>query len=810
MLTRMELVVVFGSSADVIGLAGKRYVGYIVKSRIVNGSLIFGDGRKGIKKEGGMFIEMLQNNPELEPEVQPKPKSEPVPEPTIEQMVIDKELLYYAKVLLGTPPKEFSVQIDTSSDALWVSCKACTGCYQNTSHYDESVSSTSHLISCSETLCTKALTTCTNDRQAQCTYTLNHSSGTEASDYYVSDVIHLNINGTSHALPTVFFGCSTSVAQRQGRLDGVFGFGRQSFSVINQLYTQGVAPHVFSHCLAGSDSVTGGGILAIGYPQEPKIVYTPLVPDMINFDITLESISVDGQTLPINQSTFKQGRTRIDSGTTMAYLARGAYLHLLDADYLVQQPSQGDFDVWCIGFIESTNQDTTLGDLVLRDKLIVYDLEGERIGWSNYDCSLFINATATAPSSGVTSEPEILLTVLILLLHASFSMGHVISKKNEIGQYKGVATEELNVAIGNELRLSCVNDTPIFQELQNLLLYGGSFHSRSHQVAHSRSVVQGSSDLAHPWRWETPQLGSCVGWKRCLMEITLSRADEKHHVKNPLKLSFFPRTHVNEESIYRRASTYPSQLRIPAGGGTTNGLFALLTSIGRSLSATISILDLISKCKVELLFMIVPIEASYQLAHTGLKVADEHQITIKKIYSNNIVMHGDKPVYSEFRLMVAMSVKNGMILFLFNVDIIQNSRHVWLNIISWLTNLMKFAVDKYLSLIIITTYRLKGSINPLLKEADIDKDGKMSMYEFRSLLRSLIEHHTVASFDYSVDLLEERVKSFSSQRVSHNVKTLLLGPYMPAGPPNGSHKPSLHPALVNVIDTGASSREVLI
>ncbi|GKB66534.1 zinc finger, CCHC-type containing protein, partial [Tanacetum coccineum] len=211
------------------------------------------------------------------------------------------------------------------------------------------------------------------------------------------------------------------------------------------------------------------------------------------------------------------------------------------------------------------------------------------------------------------------------------------------------------------------------------------------------------------------------------------------------RLSFFPRTHVNEESIYRRASTYPSQLRIPAGGGTTNGLFALLTSIGRSLSATISILDLISKCKVELLFMIVPIEASYQLAHTGLKVADEHQITIK-----------------------------------------DQSFH---------RNLMKFAVDKYLSLIIITTYRLKGSINPLLKEADIDKDGKMSMYEFRSLLRSLIEHHTVASFDYSVDLLEERVKSFSSQRVSHNVKTLLLGPYMPAGPPNGSHKPSLHPAL---------------
>ena len=71
--------------------------------------------------------------------------------------------------------------------------------------------------------------------------------------------------------------CSTSVAQPQGGLDGVLGFGRQSFSVINQLDSLGVAAHVFSHCL---DSVAGGGVLTIGYPQEPEIVYTPLVRDV--------------------------------------------------------------------------------------------------------------------------------------------------------------------------------------------------------------------------------------------------------------------------------------------------------------------------------------------------------------------------------------------------------------------------------------------------------------------------------------------------------------------------------------------------
>ncbi|GFZ17826.1 eukaryotic aspartyl protease family protein [Actinidia rufa] len=38
---------------------------------------------------------------------------------------------------------------------------------------------------------------------------------------------------------------------------------------------------------------------------------------------------------------------------------------------------------------------TILGDLVLKDKIIVYDLAGQRIGWANYDCSSSVNVSAT-------------------------------------------------------------------------------------------------------------------------------------------------------------------------------------------------------------------------------------------------------------------------------------------------------------------------------------------------------------------------------------------------------------------------------
>ncbi|KAG2699952.1 hypothetical protein I3843_07G211400 [Carya illinoinensis] len=36
--------------------------------------------------------------------------------------------LYFTKVHLGNPSREFYVQIDTGSDVLWVSCSSCNGC----------------------------------------------------------------------------------------------------------------------------------------------------------------------------------------------------------------------------------------------------------------------------------------------------------------------------------------------------------------------------------------------------------------------------------------------------------------------------------------------------------------------------------------------------------------------------------------------------------------------------------------------------------------------------------------------------------
>ncbi|KAL0436355.1 UNVERIFIED_CONTAM: Aspartic proteinase-like protein 2 [Sesamum radiatum] len=369
--------------------------------------------------------------------------------------------LYFTRVKLGTPPKEFYVQIDTGSDVLWVSCNPCTGCPTSSGLQIEleffypSSSSTASMISCNDQRC--ALGAQSSDSgcsgQNQCGYTFQYGDGSGTSGYYVSDSIYFDsIVGnslTSNSSAPVVFGCSTSqsgdLTKPDRAVDGIFGFGQQGLSVISQLSSQGITPNSFSHCLKGENG--GGGILVLGQIVEPNIVYTPLVPSQPHYNVNLQSISVNGQTLNIDSSVFATSGNRgtiIDSGTTLAYFAEEAYDPFVSAitqtvsqsvrpllskgnqcylttssiseifppvslnfaggasmilrpqDYLLQQNSVGGAAVWCIGIQKIQGQGITiLGDLVLKDKIVVYDLAGQRIGWANYDCSSSVNVSTT-------------------------------------------------------------------------------------------------------------------------------------------------------------------------------------------------------------------------------------------------------------------------------------------------------------------------------------------------------------------------------------------------------------------------------
>uniref|UniRef100_A0ACD5XGT6 Uncharacterized protein n=1 Tax=Avena sativa TaxID=4498 RepID=A0ACD5XGT6_AVESA len=368
--------------------------------------------------------------------------------------------LYYTSVRLGNPSKTYTFTIDTGSSVPWVACNGCTGCSENL--YNPDSSSTSSRISCSDHRCKVAEQSGSGFCRTQsglCGYDLKYGDQTRVSGYYVSDTMYFNTimgnQSSANSSASVIFGCINSLSNFM-ETDGLLGFGQDPLSIISQLNSQGVSPKAFSHCLKGSED--GGGTLVLGKIVAPGLVYTPLVPSQSLYTLNLESIAVSGQKVPIDSSVFatsdSQG-TVVDSGTTLAYLVDRAHgplvsaiiaacppsVRYMDAEWngkgdkcflssnstsidllyptvtlyfkggaaMTVKPSQylGNDTWWCIGWQSSDElQDmqgiTLLRDIILHDKLIVYDLGKKRLGWTDYNCSS-LNTASPVDVSGTST-----------------------------------------------------------------------------------------------------------------------------------------------------------------------------------------------------------------------------------------------------------------------------------------------------------------------------------------------------------------------------------------------------------------------
>ncbi|KAL9247584.1 hypothetical protein vseg_021002 [Gypsophila vaccaria] len=342
-------------------------------------------------------------------------------------------------------------------------CPSTTGLQDvELSAFNPSGSSTASVIPCSDKRCSMAtpFADALCDNSNNCAYQFQYGDGSGTEGYYVSDMLRLRTtvggDSTYNSSAKVVFGCSVTqtgdLTKTDRAVDGIFGFGQQSMSVATQLSSQGAAPAAFSHCLRGDDN--GGGILVLGSIVEPGTVYTPLVPSQPHYNLNLESISINNQKLAVDASVFTTSTstgTIIDSGTTLAYLAEAAYDPFVNAistavsqsvrpllsrgnscylitssvndvfpqvsfnfaggasmvlrpqDYLLEQNSIAGAAVWCMGFQKIDGQAMTiLGDLVLKDKAVIYDLANQRIGWVNYDCSQSVNVSTSTGSNSNT------------------------------------------------------------------------------------------------------------------------------------------------------------------------------------------------------------------------------------------------------------------------------------------------------------------------------------------------------------------------------------------------------------------------
>nr|GMC52070.1 aspartic proteinase-like protein 2 [Ipomoea batatas]GMC54044.1 aspartic proteinase-like protein 2 [Ipomoea batatas] len=346
--------------------------------------------------------------------------------------------LHYTTLMIGTPPKAYNVFVDTGSDIPWVHCAGCDSCPKASSlgidlvQYDIKASSTAYWVNCHQDFCytlhTKAYKACGANRH--CAFEISYGEGSKTAGSYVHDYVHIDqVTGnlqTASVDGTIVFGCSSEVS---GMLstdsessDGIIGFGQANSSFISQLTAQGKVKKIFSHCL----NRNGGGILAMGQVVQPKVNSTPLEPYRRHYTIILKSIEVGGAALDIQM--YGGVETIIDSGSTFAYISGWIYNPLVDK-MLEKQPGlkthfyngfkcfdyHGNVDegfpavtlnfmgslnltlyphdylisfqhgVQCIG-LESKSM-TLLGDIALSNKLFVYDLESQTLGWTEHDCS---------------------------------------------------------------------------------------------------------------------------------------------------------------------------------------------------------------------------------------------------------------------------------------------------------------------------------------------------------------------------------------------------------------------------------------
>ncbi|KAK6945453.1 Xylanase inhibitor, C-terminal, partial [Dillenia turbinata] len=323
--------------------------------------------------------------------------------------------LYFAKVKLGSAATEMSMQIDTGSDLTWVTCKSCDNCPKSTglgiqlNSYDPTSSTTASLVPCSSQTCaslSQSGSSSCSEQGSQCTYRLEYQDGSRTLGYYVYDRFAFNTifkNSLTGSLSApILFGCST---HQDGELtwndaavvDGILAFGPQALSIVSQLLSQGIAPKAFSHCFRG-DGV-GGGILVLGQILEPSIIYTPLEPSQSHYTLKMQSIAVNGQSLPIDPAVFStstgQG-TIVDTGTTLVYLVPEAYQPFLNAITAAVTGLATPFqsvDSFCYHVLVTARMLLSGAwafkrlkiDIVLKDRIFAYDLDEQTIGWTDYD-----------------------------------------------------------------------------------------------------------------------------------------------------------------------------------------------------------------------------------------------------------------------------------------------------------------------------------------------------------------------------------------------------------------------------------------
>ncbi|WOK97268.1 hypothetical protein Cni_G05976 [Canna indica] len=271
---------------------------------------------------------------------------------------------YFIDVFVGTPPRHFSLILDTGSDLNWLQCLPCYDCFeQHGPVYDPAASSSYRNVSCADRRCDLVSSP---DPPRPCNATADpHGAGQPCPYFYwygdrsnttgdlALETFTMNLtappNGTTGSdfgrVHDVIFGCGHWNRGLFHGAAGLLGLGRGPLSFSSQLGS--LYGHIFSYCLVDRNSdLSVSSKLIFGEDQSllrrlPNLNYTSLVSGKENsvetfYYVQIKSIIVGGEALRIPPETWElakdgSGGTIIDSGTTLSYFTEAAFNKIKEA-----------------------------------------------------------------------------------------------------------------------------------------------------------------------------------------------------------------------------------------------------------------------------------------------------------------------------------------------------------------------------------------------------------------------------------------------------------------------------------------------